>query len=68
MANDKLVFNGIDGASGGYLLPPMSPQDVSKIAQGVTPDEGHLRELKYWYQRVTQAHLGPKEGVDPKKL
>ena len=68
MAEEKLVFNGIDGASGGYLLPPMSPQDVSKIAQGVTPDEGHLRELKYWYQRVTQAHLGPKEGVDPKKL
>jgi len=68
MAEEKLVFNGIDGASGGYLLPPMSPQDVSKIAQGVTPDEGHLRELKFWYQRVTQAHLGPKEGVDPKKL
>jgi hypothetical protein len=65
---EKLIFNGIDGASGNYLLPPMSPQDVSKIAQGETPDEGHLRELKFWYQRVTQAHLGPKEGVDPKKL
>jgi hypothetical protein len=64
----KLVFNGIDGASGNYLLPPMSPEAVSKMAQGETPDETHLRELKGWYRRVTQAHLGPKEGVDPKSL
>ena len=36
MSNDEpLVFNGIDGASGDYLLPPMSAQDLSKIARGV---------------------------------
>jgi hypothetical protein len=64
----ELFFNGINGANGDYLLPPMSPQDISKIAQGETPDEAHLRELKFWYQRLTQALLGPKEGVDPKRL
>ncbi len=64
----ELFFNGINGASGDYLLPPMSPQDISKIAQGETLDEVHLRELKFWYQHLTQAHLGPREGVDPKLL
>lgn len=64
----QLTFNGIDGVSGTYLLPPTSPADISKIAQGEKLDEVHLRELKYWYQRVTEATLGPKEGVDPKKI
>jgi len=68
MSIEQLIFNGIDGASGSYLLPPMSPQAVSQIAQGEEPNEAHLRELKRWYQHVTQAHLGPKAGVDPKKL
>jgi hypothetical protein len=68
MPSDRLVFNGIDGASGEYLLPPMSPSEVSRIAQGETLDEGHLRELKAWHERVTRVQLGPKEGVDPRDL
>jgi hypothetical protein len=68
MSNDLLVFNGIDGASGGYLLPPMPPQDLSRIAQGEKLDATHLNELKWWHQRVTQAHFGPVEGVDPKNV
>ena len=28
-ADETLVFNGIDGASGGYLLPEMTPSQVS---------------------------------------
>ena len=67
-ANIQLTFNGIDGASGDYLLPPMSPADISRIAQGEKLDEAHLRELKIWFQRTTEATLGPKEGVDPKKI
>ncbi len=68
MPTDELNFNGINGATGEYLLPPMSPQDISKIAQGESLDESHLRELKFWYERATQKCLGPKEGVDPKDL
>jgi hypothetical protein len=68
MPTNELYFNGINGATGEYLLPPMSPQDVSKIAQGESLDKGHLQELKFWYQRTTQAMLGPKEGVNPKDL
>lgn len=31
-------------------------------------DQAQVKELKFWYQRVTQQHLGPKEGVDPPNL
>ena len=68
MPSEELFFNGINGATGSYLLPPMSPQDLSKIARGETLDESHLLELKSWYERTSQKHFGPKEGVDPKKL
>ena len=68
MSDNLLFFNGIDGASGEYLLPPMTPQDISKIAQGEKLDEKHLNELKRRHQQLTKAHLGVKEGIDPKNL
>src|SRR5579863_6400511 len=68
MNADMLVFNGINGASGEYLLPPMTPQQVSAIVQGEQQDPEQLKELQWWYQRITQTTLGPKEGVDPKNL
>jgi hypothetical protein len=64
----QLVFNGIDGASGDSLLPPLSAQQISTIAQGEALDERQIEELKRWHQRVTTTHLGPTEGVDPKNL
>jgi hypothetical protein len=66
--SERLIFNGIDGASGDYLLPPLTPRQVSEIAQGEPQDEAHIQELKVWYERITRAHLGPKAGVDPKNL
>jgi hypothetical protein len=68
MSTELLVFNGINGASGDYLLPPMSPQQISEIARGEPWDPRHLQDLKWYYQRATQATLGPKEGVDPRNL
>jgi hypothetical protein len=68
MNTELLVFNGIDGASGEYLLPPMTPQDIAKIAQGEKLDEKHLNELKWRHRQLTEAHLGVKEGVNPKNL
>src|SRR5262245_16405731 len=68
MSDEQLVFNGIDGASGGYLLPPLTAREVSQLARGETIDPQQLNELKWWYQRTTQATLGPVEGVDPKDL
>ncbi|MBI3942690.1 MAG: hypothetical protein HY326_06725 [Chloroflexi bacterium] len=68
MNADLLFFNGINGASGNYLTPPLTAEDVSKIAQGEPIDPQHLKELENWHELHTQAPLGPVEGVDPKKL
>jgi hypothetical protein len=68
MTTVQLTLNGINAASGEYLLPALSPKEVSAIAQGEALDAAHLRELKSWYRRVTEATLGPKEGVDPKRI
>jgi len=68
MRNEDLVFNGINGASGDYLLPPMSPEELSRIIQGETLDEEHLRDLRNRYQTVIETHVGPIEGVDPTRL
>src|SRR5215470_17372798 len=68
MSTELLVFNGVNGASGEYLLPPLTPGDISKIAQGEKLDEKHLNELKWRHRQLTEKHLGVKEGVDSKKL
>ena len=45
MSTEPLVFNGIDGASGGYLLPPLTVEQISKIAQKEEFDPEYMREL-----------------------
>jgi hypothetical protein len=57
-SDDLLYFNGIDGATGEYETPPLTLEQLSKVAQG---------------GRVEKAfegppHFAPKEGVDPKDL
>jgi peptidase C25-like protein len=64
----QLAFNGVDGASGSYLLPPLTAEQVAQVAQGQPLDPDHLRELKWYHQRATEATMGPKEGVDPTDL
>ena len=65
---EPLVVNGVNGATGGYLLPKLTPQQIAQIARGESWDPQHLMELKWWHQRTTQATFGPIEGVDPKDL
>ena len=68
MSEERLVFNGIDGSSGDYLLPPLSAEEVSRLARGEALDQQHLKELQWKHQWSTQATLGPAEGIDPKDL
>jgi hypothetical protein len=63
-----LVFNGVNAATGQYLLPPMPLDVIGKIARNEPIDEKHLQELRYRYQRTSKVSLGPKAGVDPTKL
>jgi hypothetical protein len=66
MSEDLLYFNGVDGASGDYLLPPLAPQAVSAVARGEEIDLAHLKELQARTRQ--ESHYGVKEGVDPKNL
>ena len=67
-----LYFNGINGATGRYNLEPMPAAALSQAALGIAPrqpdDKAHLDELKRRFQRDTEAHYAPKEGVNPKNL
>ena len=58
MEPEPLIFNGINGATGGYLLPPLTTQDISKIAQGEKLDPAHLQDLVQRWEQATQAHFG----------
>lgn len=62
--NDLLYFNGVNGATGEYALPPMTPQQLAGIVAHEEIDEGLLNELK---QRL-QSHWRVMEGVDPNDL
>ena len=64
--SDAIYFNGIDGSSGDYLLPPLTAQDISALARGEGLDTEQLNELKA--RRRQESHYGVKEGVDPKDL
>ena len=64
---ELLHFNGINGATGGYGLPPMTGEQLSGFVQGLSRPE-NLDELKLRSRQGEQAHFGLKAGVDPKKL
>src|SRR5262249_61269223 len=61
MEEETLVFNGINGASGQYLLPPLTTADISKLARGETLDKVHLQELLQRYEQISQSHFGVRE-------
>jgi hypothetical protein len=68
MSDERLIFNGINAATGDYLTPALTAEELSMIVRGEPQDEAHLKELKYRYRQATEAHLGVKEGIDPKNL
>ena len=37
MSAESLIFNGINGATGSYLFPAMTPEDISKIKTLMSP-------------------------------
>src|SRR5262249_22022294 len=66
--NGELIyFNGVNGATGDYGLPPMTGEQLFGFIQGEAQPE-NLDELRFRFQHSGQEHFGVKEGVDPKKL
>ncbi|MFZ1025498.1 MAG: hypothetical protein WAN66_04690 [Limnoraphis robusta] len=77
MITEQLFFNGINGGTGEYLLPPLTPEQIAKIAQGQEEEEekdpehrAHLDELKAKDRHVKgiEPQFAPIEGVDRKNL
>lgn len=67
MSTKLLFFNGINGATGDYGLPPMTGAELATFIRGEGKPE-NLNELRFRHSRKTEKTLGVKEGVDPKKL
>jgi hypothetical protein len=38
MATGELVFNGINGSTGKYLLPPMTAHELTQVVLGQATD------------------------------
>jgi hypothetical protein len=69
MSTDELhYFNGIDGTTGEYLLPPMTTEQLAKLARGETFDPAHLSELKKKHEDLQEQHFALIEGLDAKNL
>ena len=63
-ATDLLYFNGIDGRTGNYLVPPLKPDELSTVARGEKFEPEQLAELN-WRISQRESHYGVKPGVDP---
>jgi hypothetical protein len=68
MSRTVFHFNGINGSTGDYLVPPMTHEMLSKIARNEPLDKKHLDELKWLNRRLKTKHLGVAAGIDAKDL
>jgi hypothetical protein len=66
-AADLLTFNGVNGATGEYGLPPMTAEELSRFLRGEEKPE-NLAELRFRAAKQDGCHFGVKEGVDSKRL
>src|SRR5262245_49809454 len=67
MPDDLAYFNGIDGSTGRYLLPPMPAATLAQIALGKTLDGG-LSDLKTVAARRRVGDYAITAGRDPTRL
>jgi hypothetical protein len=63
-----LCFNGIDGSTGHYLLPPLSPREVATLASGDLLDPEQIEELRRGWNGAKEPHFAPVAGVDVQDL
>ena len=77
---ERLAFNGVDGAGGGYLLPPLSAREVARVARGerlagdplpgIQERRAYREDLRRWHRYLLDAPggRGTAEGIDPRDL
>lgn len=67
-SSQSLVFNGVNGATGEYLLPPLTNAQVARIARGERLDDQHRKDLQVRHFMQTQPTYHMVAGRDPKDL
>jgi hypothetical protein len=68
MTDELLFFNGIDGSTGDYLLPPMPASELAIVAAGDKMDRAALIELEHRKREIEGRHFVIAEGYDPLNL
>ncbi|WP_428261640.1 hypothetical protein [Haliangium sp.] len=68
LASNELVFNGIDGTTGGYLTAHMDVSRLAGVARGESIPPIELGELQKKSRLSKQGNYLPIEGVDPNDL
>jgi len=63
-----LAFNGIDAATGEYLLPAMDVHQLARVATGVGFEGDEIADLQNKSRRARRANYAVVEGVDPNDL
>ncbi len=61
----QITLNGIDGASGTYLLPPLAVNDITTAIRGEKRDRTHLNDLALRYRMTKRRQRSVMAGVDP---
>jgi hypothetical protein len=69
-AEQEMVFNGINGETGGYDLQPQTPQIIASVARGVPIEPEHRNDIdiRRDLDAAQEDHYGLREGLDPTDL
>jgi hypothetical protein len=71
MVRDEESFvyaNGVNAATGGYLLPPLRAETICRVAEGKPLDPSELAALESVYRAEEDTYLAVTFGVDPTSL
>ena len=68
MSDDNLFFNGINGATGEYLLPPMLASDLVSLALGEKIDLSDRKDLAAKAEQLSESNFEMVAGLDPEQL
>lgn len=67
-SKQSLIFNGVNGATGSYLLPEMTVEEISRLARGETLPEAHAEDLQIRSFLQSQRTFRIAADHDPKDL
>jgi V8-like Glu-specific endopeptidase len=67
--SSKIYVNGINGTQGGYLIPPLTPEQALELAKADEKGRGdHAVELQRRNERDTSGSYALGRDRDPRKL